>query len=275
MLNKKKKSQFLASFSSQRPKWFWIVLIVVFFLLLNATPLAKTLRGWFYSVSEPLQGFLWDQSLEGTRIAQVLLNMEKLKEENETLKKENQVLIQEKAIFLEQKEENEELRKALDLELNEEFNLSFVDVIGRDIGGSSLLINKGSHDGFSFGLPVITAEKALVGRISEVYESYSKVELITSEEHCFDGEVIDRDTFGLVKGKGGLNLVFELIPRDEEINPGDQIITSSVGRNFPEGLLVGKVRSIERSDVKSFQEAEIVPSFELFQLEHLFVITNF
>jgi len=54
----------------------------------------------------------------------------------------------------------------------------------------------------------------------------------------------------------------------------DIVITSSLGKVFPKGLLIGRIKAIEKKDVEPFQEAWIEPAFNIKRLETLFIITN-
>jgi len=167
------------------------------------------------------------------------------------------------------------LRTALNLSLQEEFKLIISQVIGKEIAGDYLIIDKGSEDGVVFGFPVITQQKSLVGKVTQVYESTSKIQLLTSKDNSFDVEIFEKEIYGLAKGKGNFNLLLELIPREKEINLTDKIITTALGGNFPKGLLVGEIKKVKKSDVASFQEAEIQPAFDIREIDYLFLITNF
>ena len=78
----------------------------------------------------------------------------------------------------------------------------------------------------------------------------------------------------MVKGKGGFEVSFDLVPKDKEISEGDLIVTSALGGVFPQGFLVGEIKGVRKSDVEQFQTAEIKPGFNLENLDYLFVITN-
>lgn len=276
MFNKKRKKSFLtASSRFQDWKMGLIVLIIVSLFLLNMPFFSAGVRNSFYSLSEPLQKWFWEKGGVISDFLEMVLRMKKIEQENEKLKSENQELMS-KNIELEQlRKENEVLRAALNLRPEEEFDLILSQVIGKETSNDYLIINKGSLDGLAFGFPVITQEKALVGRISEVHESISKVKLSTSKDISFDAEILGKEIYGLAKGEGNLNLLFDLVPREKEINEGDKVITTVLGGNFPRGLLVGEIKEVKKSDVALFQQAEIQPAFSIGEIDYLFIITNF
>jgi len=121
-------------------------------------------------------------------------------------------------------------------------------------------------------LPVITSQKVLVGKVGEAYDNFSEVILIYNKESSFDAKIQDKNVSGLIKGKGNLQLLLDLIPLDKEISAGDIVVTSALSGDFPEGILVGKVKSVKKNELEPFQQAEIIPSFDFKEIDQLFII---
>jgi rod shape-determining protein MreC len=149
------------------------------------------------------------------------------------------------------------------------------EVIARDVFQDFVLINKGKDANFASGMPVLAEGKVLLGRISEVYDNFSKVMLISNKSSSFDAKISEKDIYGVIKGEGNSSIIFDLIPQDKKAEEGDLIITSSLGGIFPKGLLVGQVKEIKKSDIKPYQKAILEPMFNLNDLELVFIITNF
>ena len=244
----------------------------------------KQVRNSFYLISAPIQKTFWQAGDKVSDFFETITEIKNLKKENEEIKLKIQLLTAENASLVELKKENETLRAALNLGLEKDFKLTLVQVIGKDISQDSLLINKGSKHGLSEGLPVITEQKNLVGKISEVYENFSKVMLIFNKESSFDAKILApyrtessgagsaQEIYGVIKGKGNLKIFLDLVPQDKEIKQGDILVTSVLGGIFPKGLLVGEIREIKKSDLEPFQQAEISPFFDIGKLGNLFVI---
>ena len=251
------------------------LLLVVFFLLLNLTFFGKEVKNFFYLISSPIQKSFWRAGDRISSFFEFITEMKHLKEENEELKLQIQELLAENEVLKDFKKENETLREALEIGLEKEFQLVLGRVTGKDIAQDFILINKGAQDGISEGLPLITPQKALIGRISQVYENFSKVLLISHSQSSFDGKIAGSEILGMVKGKGNLRVAFDLIPKKEEIQEGDSVVTSALGGVFPVGLLVGKVNYIEKADPEPFYWAEISPFFDIGELEKVFIILNY
>ncbi len=256
-------------------RWGTVLLIVVSLFLLNLTPLSGGIKDFLYSLSAPLQERLWGTGSALSGFFEIFYRVEEVEKENEALRKENENLLSEKMQLERYGQENVSLRRALDLELQKDFTLISANPTGKDIFSDYLIINKGSADGMVFDAPVITEEKVLVGKVVEVYEHSARVQLLTAKGSSFDVDILDGETYGLAEGQGNFQLLLKLVPRDKEIGGGDKVFTSLLGGNFPQGLLVGEIRDIKKADVTSFQEADIIPAFEVNSLQYLFIITNF
>jgi rod shape-determining protein MreC len=251
-----------------------IVLIISFFFILNFTPFGKEVKNFFYLISSPIQKVFWKTGERISDFFEAIFRIENLKKENEELKLKIQTLEAENFALIELKKENELLREALGIGLKKEFKLTLSQVIGKDIAKDSILIDKGAKDGILENSPVISQQKVLIGKVNQVYRDFSKVLLISNPKISFDGKISDSQVFGRIQGKGNLKILFDLIPKEKEIKKGDLVVTSALGRIFPEGLVVGKISQIKKSDLKPFQEVQIQPAFDLGDLEKLFIITE-
>lgn len=197
--------------------------------------------------------------------------------ENEALRQENAELRNQIILLHEAQIENENYRRQLDFKSAvPNYRLLSAEVIGRDPSNllEYLLIDRGREDGIAIGMPVLTAS-GLVGRISEVSASSSKVQLITDSASSISVLVQRTRTTGMVQGVPGHSLVMRYIPQDADIAVGDIVLTSGLGGDLPKRLVVGQISSIRREDVDVFQEAQVVPAVDLSSLESVMVLLNF
>jgi len=243
------------------------VLILLLFILLNV--FQKEVKTFFYHFSLPFQKSLWKIGERSANFIKGIVYAGKLKKELNECNLKNEELIS-KIVYLEDLEkENHILREALKLDIQKEFKLVLADVIGKDISQDSILINKGEKDGILKNMAVITEQKILVGKISEVYDNFSRVMLISHKDSVVDAG------FGIVRGRGNFRLLFDLIPQKQEVKNEEVITTSGLGNDFPKGLLIGKIKEIKKNDLDAFQQAEVQPIFNISQLEKLFIILDF
>jgi len=253
----------------------FLVLLIGVFVALNLTGFAKNIKNFFYSFSAPVQKTFWQVGKNTSDFLGGILEINTIKKELDFLRAENQELLSEIVVLKELKKENETLREGLNMELQKDFKLEIVQVISKDISQDSILINKGQKEGIVKGMPVITSQKVLWGRIGEVYNDFSEVILISNKQSSFDAKISDKEVFGVVRGKGNQELYLDLIPKEKEVAKEDLVIATALGGIFPQGLLVGKVKDVRRTDIEPFQTAEIEPQFDLKNLNYLFIITDF
>ena len=251
----------------------FIIIGILIILFLNFYQ--AEVRNFFYQISEPILSVFWRAGDRISDFFEAISEIQNLKKDNEELKLKVQELLAQLVSLKELRKENEILREALNLNLAKEFDFSLAEVIGKDVSEDFILINEGIDDGISEGLPVISQQKILVGKINEVYKNYSKVKLISHKESSFDGKIVEKEILGQVKGEGNFKILFDLIPREQEIAEGDLVETSALGGTFPKGLLVGQIKQVKKSDIQPFNQAEISPLLDLGELEIVFIILNF
>ena len=277
MLLNKRKNKKLSRFTNQNfnsfgIKVFYLVLIIILILFFSFA--LKPVRSFFYSVSQPIQKYFWSKGLENSRFLSGFFNAKRLKIENESLGKENQLFLSRIVEINELREENKKLRETLNLGLAEDFKLLEANILSRDIIKDFIVINKGTEDGIKEKMVVINYEKALVGQIDEVYENSSRIQLLTNHKMKFSIEIVDTDIQALANGDGNQKMILDFISKEEEVSRDALVITSGLELGFPSGLLVGKTREIEKTDLIAFQKVVVEPLFDIQATDLIFVITN-
>jgi rod shape-determining protein MreC len=149
-------------------------------------------------------------------------------------------------------------------------------VIGRDTSPflNYLILDQGSDSGIRRGMPVIS-QNGLVGRISEVSSTASKVELIVDPESAINARIQESRSEGVLVGQSSGELQLTYLSQDASVKPGDIVVTSGLGGSFPAEILIGRVVSVHRRDYEFYQTAVIEPRNDFSRLELLLVITNF
>lgn len=205
---------------------------------------------------------------------------EELMLENAKLKAQINDLTSDLVDYQEAQQENEFYKKYLGIkEKNPDYVMEPAALISRNADDpyGSFVINKGSINGISLYDPVIT-EAGLVGYISEVNPSYSKVcTVMDSSIKCGGIDKRTRDV-GIVSGelslaeKGKTKMVNLL--RSSGVATGDYIVTPG-GDVFPEGLIIGIVESIHNAKTDTSLYAVIQPVVDFAEIRDVMVITYF
>lgn len=208
--------------------------------------------GAFYGAGVSVRDFYDRQAGERDLIA-----------ENERLQSQLNQLVVENARLNMLEEENRSLRQQLDFAGKDNRRLVMVNVNSRtEVNNVSqgITIDRGSADGLSAGLPVISGEGLVIGKIMETKEHLSEVCLVTASRCQFAATVENQNkTMGLTKGELGLTIRMEYIPQTEEIKPGELVVTSGLEKNVPRGLVLGKISEVEKNSKELWQSASIEP----------------
>ena len=136
------------------------------------------------------------------------------------------------------------------------------------------MLDLGSTHGIDVGMPVVT-DQGLVGRISEVTNTTSKVLLITDVSSSVNALLQSSRLNGVLRGTPGGDLVMDYIPQGALFSVGEVVLTSGLGGNFPKGIPIGQVTDIIQRDIDVFQQAIVRPTVDFGSLELVMVVTNF
>jgi rod shape-determining protein MreC len=151
-----------------------------------------------------------------------------------------------------------------------------VNVIGRDVSPflRSIWIGRGSDAGLAQGMPVVT-DQGLVGRVSEVFPTVARVQLITDPETAVNVKLQISRSDGVLVAQPDGGLRVEMISQNIEVTDGELILTSGLGGKYPADIPIGQVLSVRRRDYEYFQHAVIQPTVDFDDLEIVLIITNF
>lgn len=182
--------------------------------------------------------------------------------------------------------ENREFRKMLDFKERTELKLISAKIIGRDPSNwfNTVLIDRGSSDGITINMPVLTVE-GLVGKTIEVARNNSRVILILDENCKVSGWLRDSRQYGIVQGDllaggTGSQCRMSFIDRSAQLKNNDKVYTSGLADIsglgiFPKGILIGTVVSIvsptESNKNNLYQEVKISPAVDLRSIDDVFV----
>ena len=263
---------------SSAPVKFLVGAAIFLFFLFVINFFNSGIKNIFYVFSSPIQKTFWTAGETCSGFLNSFSQSESLKTENQNLKNENQNLLAEVATLQSIQQGNQAQSDVSVACQNNGFKLLMAGVSGLN-NNDVISINKGSADGVAAGMPVITQQNALFGKVLNVYKNYSDVILISNKSSVINVKVQQSDFTkpeidGVIKGQGGLNVFLDLVPIDDTINQGDILLTSSLDGTFPKNLLIGKITNIKKNDQDPHQSAQVQPFFNI-ATDNLFIITNY
>jgi rod shape-determining protein MreC len=159
---------------------------------------------------------------------------------------------------------------------NPEYDYVAATVIGREISPflQYILIDKGSDDGVLYGMPVVTQE-GLVGRVDAVIASAARIKLITDSTSVVNVLLQSAGTEAQLEGSLTADVSLDLIPLEVKVEPGDVVMTSGLGGNYPPNIFIGQVLSVQQRENALFQTATVQPIVNFSSINAVLVIVNF
>ena len=149
-------------------------------------------------------------------------------------------------------------------------------VIGRDPVPflRFIQIDRGSDDGLRHGMPVVT-QQGLVGRIDAVTAGAARVQLITDSNTAVNVRLESSGIEAMLVGSVTGEVSLQQVPQGLTLTPGELILTSGLGGNYPPGIVIGQVVTVRKRENDLFQTASIQPAVDLTNLPAVLAITNF
>lgn len=265
-----------------RNKSFWVILVLVIVLLTvmkmsagrqEITGIERVINNTFAPLQAGLDRTRQSVSSVGTALAdkkKLLEQVDELQAENNRLHLENQQLREFKA-------EATRLQRLCDFsdQMTDAYTFEAARVIGRSPNNWSqaIVLDKGSNQGIEAGMTVICPQ-GLVGRVITVNHNSCRVWLLTDREMAV-GVVLQetRQTRGIVEGTGESDKLRMInIPYYSKIKKGQRVITSGLSEHYPKGLLLGKVKSVQREKNGLLLSAVVEPAVDFDKLEEVLVI---
>jgi len=192
--------------------------------------------------------------------------------ENEELKRENGAL--KLQITQLQSKANEADRLAALLKFRQT-NVDVPMVGARVIGGSAdsasqtIYLDRGERDGIRRDMGVITPD-GVVGKVIESYKDTAQVLLLTDKASGVGAMLVSTRVQKPVGGNGEALLILKYISNEEDVNPGERLVTSGIDRIFPPDLPVGTIADVKPGN--TFKLIRVRPAANLERLEEVFVL---
>jgi len=234
----------------------------------------RIIRLWTVSAVTPLEkAIVWCQNGLGNMWSNYIY-LRGVRQENRDLKFEIEQL------RLEQVRLSDDAQQARRLQALLGFKEQYIakTVAAQVIGSSgseqsrSVYIDKGTSAGVEKDMAVITAD-GLVGKVLRAYGSSAQV-LLINDQSSGVGVILDKSRLqGVIKGTAVGEVILEKVMTDEQVAPGDLIVTSGGDQIFPKGITVGTVMKVSPG-ADLFLNIRVKPSANLSRLEEVLVITR-
>ena len=237
------------------------VLPVLFIYIMIAKPDYKLMNGLAHVVL-PVANWVGDVITWPIRVigdtAENIRELSNLRIENEELRVRLDEALRDKntcdiAIL-----ENQKLSRELDVVQSRPQESVLADIVHDNSAfhHSTFFINKGIKQGIEKGMVVISTYGILVGIITDVAPSFSRVRALTDSNSSIPVRVAGSEVYGFMQGNGSSSPTMGFFS-DPEFQPssGVKLVTSNISGVLPNGIMVGDM--INETDVNVLKPKEI------------------
>jgi rod shape-determining protein MreC len=240
----------------------------------TANESSSLIRIWALDLVTPLERGIVDAQMGIAGIWRNYFYLRGVRAENRQLKQQIERLQMEQVRLSQDAEQARRLQVLLG------FKEQFVSqtIAAQVIGSSgseqsrSIFIDKGTLDELAPDMAVITAE-GVVGKVLHAYKSTSEV-LLINDQTSGVGSILEQSRLqGVLRGTVSGDLLLDKVMNDEQVQPGERVLTSGGDQIFPKGLLIGTVRKSSRGS-EAFLDVRVKPAADLGRLEEVLVITQ-
>jgi len=239
----------------------------------GSTPARADLLGRFFlELMAPLQRAT---SVFGRAISETRRNVSELlhaRRENAALRARARRLDQQLDRLTEVELENGRLRRLLEFRQTVTADLITARIVGHDDGSlaRTMVIDRGAQEGIVKGSAVLAPE-GIVGQVFLASGHAARVLLVSDHNSGVDAIVQRTRARGIVQGTVDAGCVLKYVKRTEDVQVGDEVITSGLDGIFPKGLPIGRVVEVDKRGRGLFQHAEVQPRVDFDQLEEVLV----
>ena len=248
------------------------IILSVFLLVSNSRldPVRKSIS----SVLSPLQ---YIANVPGTLLdwsAESLATRNMLAQQNRALLRQQLLMSERLQRFEHLRQENDRLRSLLGspVHLDAKKIVAEVMEVASDPYHQYVVLNHGSRSGVFVGQPVVDAQ-GVVGQVVQVSELSCRVLLISDVTHATPVRVTRNDVRVVANGTGILDeLELRYVSKSTDIRVGDLLVSSGLGKRFPEGYPVARVMSLIKDGGQSYASVIAQPLAALDRIRYLLLI---
>lgn len=206
-----------------------------------------------YTVDYPVRVVGWVQSLVSAKKALI--------DENMRLRYQQTMLEAELQKLLVIQKENSQLKELLLTSSQADMRAMAAQILAVDTSSARqiVVLDKGKRDGVYVGQPVLDA-KGVMGQVIDVGPMTSTILLISDSKSAVPVRNNRTGERSILIGTNSIDQLSLInLPKTASIHPGDVLVTSGLGRRYPEGYPVGKVESVNSTPGEDFIKVAVSP----------------
>ncbi len=206
-----------------------------------------------------------------------IINFINLPEENRNLIEENAELKQKLAKHPLFAVQDDSLRTKIDSAYHQKYAYLTAEIVDYNLRRKDnyFLINKGKKDGVSENMAVLSPH-GVVGAVLNSSDNYSSVLSVLHSRTNIKARIKGSDRFGIIvwPGLDHRELSLTEIPKYLNVKVGDTVMTAGASAIYPEGELIGRVKTLEPNDDTGDYEIIVETFDDLSKVRNVYVVEN-
>lgn len=164
-----------------------------------------------------------------------------------------------------------------DTSYEQEYTFYPAEIIRNSVNNRNnyLTLNRGEMHGIEKGMGVVS-KNGVVGIVIETSKRYSAVMSVLNKDFKMSVKILKNNYFGSLVWPGENYRIGKVldIPNHVSLVEGDVVISSGFSGIYPEGILVGKVKSVFRKAGSGFLEVDIEFTEDYKKLSYVHIVKN-
>ena len=206
-----------------------------------------------------------------------IINFINLPDENRNLIEENAELKQKLAKHPLFAAQDDSLRTKIDSAYHQKYAYLTAEIVDYNLRRKDnyFLINKGKKDGVSENMAVLSPH-GVVGAVLNSSDNYSSVLSVLHSRTNIKARVKGSDRFGIIvwPGLDHRELSLTEIPKYLNVKVGDTVMTAGASAIYPEGELIGRVKTLDPNDDTGDYEIIVETFDDLSKVRNVYVVEN-
>ncbi|MBG0763653.1 MAG: rod shape-determining protein MreC [Tissierellales bacterium] len=225
------------------------------------------------TITSPVQKIFYNIGRIFSNSYESILEIYKVREENEQLKNRVYELTNENRILQDIVENQEYLKNEYKMRQMIEHDYEKAQIISRDPNNwfYKFTIDKGTKNGVKIDDIIVHAAEieedlvviGLVGKVIDVGSNWAKVITIVDINSSLSFRNIKNNSSGILNGQIDNTINGYTFSKDDDIRVGDALVTSGLGEIYTQNLYIGRVSALQRDEGLTINiEVEPVVNFE-------------
>jgi rod shape-determining protein MreC len=210
-----------------------------------------------------------------SRVGTYFSTIDELREENRELRRIAVTLYHERERLHQFGVERNRLRELIGLREDSSYEFLPCEVIARSSSRSNnfVVVDRGADEGVRAGMAVV-GYRGLIGRVSHVFSDCSDVLLLSNRSVSVSCLNKRSRTIGMLEWERENLFRLDYIGKEEDVQMGDTLVTSGLGRLFPKGFPVATVFQVTDERGGLSKKVRAASMTDLNTLEELFIVVG-